>query len=440
MKDLFRKSLEKMRIGIILFILVLMTSNYLAGQSLYDLRWQHNGIDYAGFMVFFNENDIYMRIGYTVANGYNLIHSEYYYTADRETNDFVLMEGNEPYYIQQQTDNLYQDFHFMWVKDEEGWIGPIAATSLQLVNEDFDGMTMVKYTELNPANLTPDYLQWFYTPDDPDYYTLLNANTPEAYNIPAEMVNQPLSMHLVVAANTAIADIGASTKVDMQNLTSEFEGIAAALQMTCYKNIIAQEDFTKEKLLQTVHGIQPGPNDIVVFLYSGHGFRFSDQQERFPMLDMRKSLYIQPSEHTYVSLQDVYDIITQKGARLNIILGDCCNENIGVPKISGSSFIAGRSTLNANTQKLAQLFLNASGNILGAGAVEGQFAIGNNAIGGYFTSSFISSIREEVSKLKSNENPNWENILDNTIKATLKKSEICQQCKPQNAFFVETVE
>ena len=428
-----------MRILIFLCLQFLIAPILLNSQSLYDLRWQYLGVDYAAFMIFFDETDIYMRAGYSLDNGYNLVHSEYQYSTEN-TSDFVMMESNGSSYVYSQTDDRYQDFHFMWFKEGQDWIGPIAATTQQILSEDFDNMSLVQFTELEPNTLTAEYLQWFYTQEDPDYYALLNANTPQDYEVPSEMQNQALTMHVIVAANTAITDIGASTKVDLLNLTSEFEGIAAALNMKVQQSVIAEDNFNRDYLMQAVHSVQPGPNDIVVFLYSGHGFRFSDQQERFPMLDMRKSLYIEPSNQTCVNLKEIYDIITAKGARLNIILGDCCNENIGVPKVPGSSFIAGRSTLNPHYEKLAKLFLGSKGNIIGAGAVEGEFAIGNTAIGGYFTSSFITSIRDEVSKLKQNENPNWENILTRTVQATLKKSQICQECSPQNAFFYETVE
>ncbi len=144
--------------------------------------------------------------------------------------------------------------------------------------------------------MTEEYLQQFYTPQDEDYYLLLNINQPQAYEPPAETADQALAMHLVVAANTAIADIRACTQVDLQNLTSEFEGIATALNMTCHKNIVAGDSFTKDGLMSAVQAAQPGPKDIIVFLYSGHGFRFDGQTERFPMVDMRKSLCIQSSD------------------------------------------------------------------------------------------------------------------------------------------------
>ena len=94
-----------MRIFIILIIWICVLPLQLSGQSIYDLRWQQGGIDYAGFMIYFDEGDIYMRVGYSVNGSYNLVHTEYQYLVDEEANDFVMMESTASYYMQSISDN-----------------------------------------------------------------------------------------------------------------------------------------------------------------------------------------------------------------------------------------------------------------------------------------------------------------------------------------------
>ncbi|MBK8686674.1 MAG: hypothetical protein IPN26_17735 [Bacteroidetes bacterium] len=39
-----------------------------------------------------------------------------------------------------------------------------------------------------------------------------------------------------------------------------------------------------------------------------------------------------------LSIVEVYDRITAKGARLNLVLGDCCNSYVGAPLVSATGF------------------------------------------------------------------------------------------------------
>ena len=58
-------------------LLLLVGLNSVA-QNLYDIRWTAGETEYFGFMVFFSEEDVYMRTGYYAADGsYNVVHSEY---------------------------------------------------------------------------------------------------------------------------------------------------------------------------------------------------------------------------------------------------------------------------------------------------------------------------------------------------------------------------
>ena len=124
-------------VKIVIFLLGLAPT-FIHGQTLYDLRWQYQGIEYAGFMIYFDETDIYMRSGYSVNNQYNLVHSEFSYILDQQSSDFVMMEAESSHYVYNPSDNQYQDFHFMWIQDDEGWLGPFAATTAQILNDDYD--------------------------------------------------------------------------------------------------------------------------------------------------------------------------------------------------------------------------------------------------------------------------------------------------------------
>ncbi len=404
-------------------------------QTLYDIRWNLNGIDYAGFMIYFNEEDIYMRVGYQYGNGYNLVHSEYQYTVDYQQDGVTLFEGLETQYVQQTTDGSYQPFHFFWAWDDEdaSWFGPLAIDAYNLEQDNFDAVVEVAMIELDPMKLTEEYLQWFYLPSDPDYYTLLSASQPNT-ETPTYAGEVP-TLHFLMIANTLIPDIGPSTNLDLHNASNEFEGIASALSMGFTKTLVSDKNFSKDQVTATLNAFQPAPNDVVVVMYSGHGFRFSDQGEIYPQLDLRYNEYQEFGPQSCLNLKEVYDAILSKGARLNLIIGDCCNNDIGVPKQMGSGFLAARSAVNASIPKLQALFLESSGSIIAAGAQEGQSSWGSNNMGGFFTNSLIGSIRDEVSKLKPDDEPKWEDILVKAKASTEMKSQMCSDCKLQNPIY-----
>jgi len=173
----------------------------------------------------------------------------------------------------------------------------------------------------------------------------------------------------------------------------------------------------------------------VIFLYSGHGYRFSNQTEKYPQLDMRYSEYQAIDDGATMNLKQVFDEIVKKGARLNIVLGDCCNSDIGFSRSVGSSFMNSRSSVDPDINKLKQLFLSSDGDIIAAGASKGEYSWCTMNNGGFFTCSFIAALREEISKFKQDDYPDWGDVMSGTVTGTLKKSELCTECKEQNVVY-----
>jgi Caspase domain len=241
-----------------------------------------------------------------------------------------------------------------------------------------------------------------------------------------------VTFHLVVAANTEIGDIGTSCLVDERNLVNEFEGICEVMGITLKKYMVDGKNFTKPKLLSTLNGLNPGKNDIVFFAYTGHGFRWSNQTEKYPQLDMRYNPYTSITTESSITLKEVYDIITSKSARLNIVLGDCCNSDVGVNQRTSNTFLSARNDANFNRKNLEKLFYNSDGDVIATAASPGQVSWSNSVNGGFFLSSFFQAFREEIGYLDTD--PSWSGMLSNTIKYAAYKSSkaACSNCTEQN--------
>jgi len=482
-----------------LFVVCLLFISGLGfSQNLYDIRWNSGGVDYYGFMVFFAEDDVYMRVGYYAEDGsYNLVHSDYAYAVDEEAGDVITMVATNSEYVQNETDDEWDADHLFWYKDETTgeFVGPYIISNSDLEAENYDNIIEPEFIEVDMAQLDAEYLKFFYYTDEADYKILLeagqdheedqannstgaftdtnsgsnnqntetentdaeneaNANTVsqtdistntnntnnttttdnQDYSSGSIYGNEPVKIHLIILANTAISDIGASTAVDMNNMVAEVSGISEVLGVPVNKVLFTEKDFTKKNVETFMAGFKPGLNDIVIFMYSGHGYRFSDQTEPYPQLDMRYSEYQEFSDEATMNLKQVFNEIVKKGARLNIVLGDCCNSDVGFSRSVGSSFMNSRSSVDPDFEKLKQLFIKSDGDIIAAGASKGQYSWCTQS-GGFFTLSFIAALREEISKFKTDDVPDWGDVMTGTKTGTRKKTDLCSDCEPQDVVY-----
>ena len=301
-------------------------------QSLYEIQFSAQRVKYKGFLVYFNEEDAYMRIGYTVNNVYNVVHVEYTSTSGQEDGyNYFVMQGENPQFITSTARNQsYNPDHFVWVWDEK------TKGDMPFVTDDpnFSEESLKRvdsYRELKVSELTDSYLNEFFGKDDDEYIAFQkmrnnatgghiannNANQQTQQQQQQQQQQQNTNygkakLHLVILANTSIGDIGESCETDSRNITKEFEDIAGALKADFRKYEIKGTSFTKTNAMQVLNGLTPSSNDIVIFYYSGHGFRWSDQTDPYPQMDIRASPYTKLTAETTISVSSVYNLLEKK--------------------------------------------------------------------------------------------------------------------------------
>lgn len=180
--------------------------------------------------------------------------------------------------------------------------------------------------------------------------------------------------------------------------------------------------YSRDAVVETLNGLRPSSNDVVLFYYSGHGFRFDDQQSQYPAIDLTTSSYDDVGAGNYLLMSDIYEEICSKKARLNIVLSDCCNTKIGIPTPSmrESGTLYSRANNNFSLSRLGQLFLQGRGNLLSTAASPGETSI-CDMMGGFFTVAFIRSLRKEISATNS-QDVSWNTVIDNTISSAKQRS------------------
>jgi len=176
-------------------------------------------------------------------------------------------------------------------------------------------------------------------------------------------------------------------------------------------------------------------NDVTVFYFSGHGFRYqNDSRYKYPQLDMR-SHDNQPDfnkinfiEENTENLKVLLQIMRLYGGRINIAIADCCNTVIKFPRKKESATeidIANDVMVAASKTFTKQLYADHSNQVcvLVSSSTHGQPALADNEIGSIFTHHFTKIIQSLLVK-KSNPSQYfpWVKVLKTTAEKAFKES------------------
>jgi hypothetical protein len=291
-----------------------------------------------------------------------------------------------------------------------------------------------------PAELRRDepFVSSFYFDTDIFYQQLFDEQPRAAVEARAE------KMFLVIVANTEDSSVGVSAKTDLQNVSRLFTNLARDLGITKFSPVyISGSTYSKEAVefaLTRVQREQPSRQDIVIFYYSGHGFRLQEDTSKYPRMSFRT---VQNKKNKEVGenipLQTVFDKITALKPGVALVIGDCCNADIFENPVLGNDMIrpkGGGVLGNFNTAAARKLFFPpATSSIIVGSVKQGHLSVGNPGIGGYFTHFFSTQLEKSLWGYYSNtlgtfqgkSAVSWTGLLANAAKETFAKS-IRKQC------------
>jgi len=236
---------------------------------------------------------------------------------------------------------------------------------------------------------------------------------------------------LVVAANTIDPEIGKGCREDIKSIRHMFEKLSKLMKFNFFELVVAEADYSRKNILDAIELLTPGGNDIVVFYYSGHGFSYEeDAEKRFPQVDMRShpaSNEIEAIRENTQNLMDLFELVKNRGARLNIVIGDCCNSLIKFKRdFKGGDDrirLAERPPVIINKQTCETLFCDYTASILVAAADKGEYAISDEQIGSIFTFNFTNNLKILMSKSVDPKNGlPWSELLKETQEKTYELS------------------
>lgn len=228
---------------------------------------------------------------------------------------------------------------------------------------------------------------------------------------------------LLIAANTNDPTIGNGCREDMGAVRELFKILSRDMDFNFIELVVQGKDYGKENIVGAIDLLTPGDNDIVVFYYTGHGFSYEkDAAKKYPQIDLRSlpaSDKIDVINAHTENLADIFELVKSKGARLNIVIGDCCNsfidfkrksagDNSGMLKDKTAPIVINKKTCEA-------MFCDYTASILVAAADKGQFAVSDEKLGSLFTFSFYKNLKKLLKKeIDKSEGLPWEKLLEDT--------------------------
>ena len=228
---------------------------------------------------------------------------------------------------------------------------------------------------------------------------------------------------LVAVIDSDDKDIGERCEEDLDDITFTFSDLAFWLDLEWIEpKVIKGDDFSKDAVNDAINNWlpeqHPGSNDLVVFYYSGHGFRFAGDADDYPRMWL-KTGQDQTVETNNLKVDDIYNRIAKSGAGINLVISDCCNtttagesgnfNNAGVPVRARVKHTKPGNNDDDDMDYSDKLF-NFSNpySILVTAASKDEYAGGKPDIGGFFTYYFVEALEKCVYDEKIE--PSWENI------------------------------
>jgi hypothetical protein len=275
---------------------------------------------------------------------------------------------------------------------------------------------------LYSRDLTKEFVLSFFSSTDPYYSNLFG---PRSRGGMLDIEEKKTRLFLLVVASTNDDEIGPACLIDAQKMIQTYSDVAEFLGIRKVVDTVFGSNYSKSNVELAIKKLNPSPKDIVVFYYSGHGFTNPVfPGKKYPYLDLRNPLQRpRPNPRdSAMNIEDIYQSIKSKGARLTLVISDCCNDRIEQKNIVGIPPPQHRSTgMKWNWENVKALFMNPRKmSLLITSATKGERATSKNSFGSFYTHYFLTSMATYAGPNKTN--PWWVQILAEAQKQTIYKA------------------
>ncbi len=219
---------------------------------------------------------------------------------------------------------------------------------------------------------------------------------------------ESMTLHSLIICDTLDSSIGDSARADAQQMRTFTRNIAAKTNMKLKETILQGNQVRPPRLFKLLDEMKVAPDDLIVFYFSGHGYRSVDRgDDIWPMLYF--SVPNRGVDYTKLTEQ-----LMEKKPRLLLAIADCCNNVIPrnqLPPVAARAFLlTARAPINLESQNLYRLFVETRGTYLSSSSIPGQYSWGGQD-GGLFTFCFLDSLKQEL----VDPDASWEHLFAKAI-------------------------
>jgi hypothetical protein len=214
------------------------------------------------------------------------------------------------------------------------------------------------------------------------------------------------TLHAILAGNTLDDYIGPAVTQDLEQFRQELQIIAEATEMLVRRVELTGTQLRKSTLIDTISGLQPAPDDAVLFYFSGHGFSLQ-AKDKWPYMAML--------DDEALDEKWVFDTLAATQPRLLLAIADSCNNLIPeayAPDVSVERRFKRSGDARENYRAL---FLHARGAILASSSQHNEVS-STLKNGSAFTRQFFSALHNAVA---SSRQATWQDVMDAAIRPIL---------------------
>ena len=236
------------------------------------------------------------------------------------------------------------------------------------------------------------------------------------------------TIHWIIFADTQDPNNGSEVRNSVNVYTSQFiDRMNDAIIAKGYlprQRTYSGSNFTEAKCKEVIRSLSCDKDDIVVFYYLGHGGRAqmvkeerASYNQKYPWPDLAFNKAGTNESINGLTLNAIHNDLKQKGARLTVTIGMCCNAHSSQYKRHDMSTQSRRYKIVSKkfAKKVGQqLFLKSKGDVLVASAQPGQFSYGGS-YGGQDVDCFTAALCEITDSYANNErgeNVTWNSFLN----------------------------
>ena len=188
------------------------------------------------------------------------------------------------------------------------------------------------------------------------------------------------TFHTIIFTDTQDESIGNAAKAShdyyTMNLISTIETALGLSYVSAPQIDLVGYDCNKENLIQVLNNLSCESEDVVVFIYLGHGSRGVNDWSNFPQMCFavpQGTMY--RNEEDFYPLENVRNMIMKKNPRFCLVIGDCCNSYS--PSLSTKEKIEPMDVMakdeRGGEKIIKNLFLSKKGSVILTASIKGQY-------------------------------------------------------------------